>query len=128
MTLEVGKSYVDLARKGAAEELIYVGPTKNHEIFQPVHTNEVRQVMHNRVRTDIVPWNSHAHRPLEVQQMWKRTRHDYTGQIAQIIIPPFENDGTTWVVYTVHYGNGNPGPHLKTEKDFRRIFGEYIEK
>lgn len=122
--LEVGKEYVDLTRKDGMR-LVYIGPGPSHEVFSADGSTAVVQVMRNRVARDVVEWNGDRHRPLEPGQLWERTRHDYAGQIAEVVIPPFESNRDTWVVYRVHYGSGSPNPQIKTEKDFRRIFGRY---
>lgn len=121
--LEVGKAYADLARKDNMR-LVYIGPGPSHEVFSADGSPTIVQVMRDRAARDVVEWNSDLHRPLEPHQFWERTRHDYQGQVAEVLIPPFESNGTRWVVYRVHYGSGSPNPQIKTEKDFRRIFGQ----
>ena len=124
MALTVGAVYTDLARKDSVK-LTYVGPAGPHEVFRYEETYELVQVMRDRVATDIVEWDGDRHRPLEAQQLWERTRHDYAGMVAEILIPPFQWGSDTYVVYGTHYGSGAPGPHIRKEKDFRRIFGRF---
>ena len=122
--LVVGAEYVDLTRNDGMR-LVYIGPGQMHEVFSADGTPQLVQVMRGRVNTDIVEWNSSLHRPLEPKQVWKRTRHDYTGQSAVIIVlAPYM--GVTWVLYEV-IGGSSSEPKIKREKDFRRIFGQLVE-
>ena len=120
--LIVGNEYADLARKDNMR-LVYIGPGPQHEVFSADGAPAIVQVMRDRVARDVVEWNGDQHRPLEPGQPWERTRHDYAGQVAEVLLPPFEANGRRWVVYIVHYAV-NEEPRIKEEKDFRRVFGQ----
>lgn len=74
--------------------------------------------------------------PLERGQLFKRTRHDYTGMVAEVlaVFPgqrTYSGDEvfeSTWVAYHQHGGSGGDRePRLKDETSFRRIFGRRAE-
>lgn len=66
--------------------------------------------------------------PLERGQMFKRTRHDYTDQVAEVLaVFPGQGSGEVqWVAYHVHYGVHSE-PKLKSELAFRRVFGKRVD-
>lgn len=69
--------------------------------------------------------------PLERGQLYKRTRHDFTGIVAEVLAvfpgqQTYSDDQTfehIWVAYHQHGGAGGREPKLKDETSFRRVFG-----
>ncbi len=70
--------------------------------------------------------------PLEPGQHFRRTRHDYSGQTAEVLAvfkgavlhdSDGGKDAPLWVAYLTHPNNNGREPKLKDETSFRRIFG-----
>lgn len=122
--LIVGEVYADLARSDKLK-LTYVGPGPEHEVFSADGSNHaIVQVLRKRVAKDVIPYTEPLI-ALDTGTRWARTRHDHTGQIAEIIIPTYTWKGETYVTYAVIV-NGDAKPRTKTENDFRRVFGHNL--
>ncbi len=124
---EVGQQYTDLDERVAEYRgpMTYVGEGEAHYYFEVSVTDDPVRVLKSRYEKDIVPYTEPL-RDLSTGSRWCRTRHDYTGQIAEIVIPPFLYGGKAWVAYAIIVNSNNDRPQVKTEKDFRRIFGDYL--
>lgn len=125
---EVGKQYTDLDERIAEYRgsMTYVGEGEAHYYFEvSVHDDPVR-VLKSRYAADVVPYVEPL-RPLESGSRWRRTHSPRSGQIAEILIPTFMYEGKAWVAYAIIVNSNNDRPQVKTEKEFRRIFGDYLE-
>jgi hypothetical protein len=125
--LIVGELYVDLARRPAFRSpMAYIGEASTKYVFEVGSKGDIVIVMKSRAATDVVPYVEPLGE-LEPGTRWARTRNDHPGMVAEVILPPFEYEGKSYVVFTQHGSYGTPGPLLKTEKDFRRIYGRKAE-
>ncbi len=114
--------------------LAYIGALSNGRWLLEMDAGGVAEFDPKAVATEFYPYLEPVE-PLERGQLFQRTRNDYAGTVAEVLVV-FQGQRTysadqkfdsTWVAYHQHGGAGDREPKLKDETSFRRIFGRRVD-
>lgn len=135
MTLSKPETGERFGHTGWASPLTYVGALSDGRWVLESGTGTMVDFTHRMAVTELYPYLEPVV-PLEPGQLFRRTRHDYTGQTAEIVAvfkgqATHDSDGNVddplWVAYVTRPNSSTREPKLKDETSFRRIFGARVE-
>lgn len=110
--------------------LTYIGALSSGRWLLEVAQGDIAEFSPESAAQELYPYLEPVE-PLERGQLFKRTRHDFTGIVAEVLCvfpgrQTYSDDQTfdhMWVAYHQHGGAASREPKLRDETTFRRLFG-----